>query len=127
MKIQVLLLAGCIAITTAARGQTDPAPAAPTTPAAPADAAPAAPTNAPAAAPAPAAPDAPNAAAQPAATIATNQPPLEASRTNAAAEIVPLIVIDDVPLIDAVKNLARQAGLNYLPDPKLATITTCRM
>lgn len=44
--------------------------------------------------------------------------------TNATgAELVPLIVIDDVPLLDAVKNLARQAGLNYLPDPKLATIT----
>jgi type II secretory pathway component GspD/PulD (secretin) len=45
-------------------------------------------------------------------------------RTNAAgAELVPLIVIDDVPLLDAVKNLARQSGLNYLPDPKLSTIT----
>jgi type II secretory pathway component GspD/PulD (secretin) len=28
-----------------------------------------------------------------------------------------------VPLIDAVKNLARQAGLNYIPDPKLLSVS----
>src|SRR5205085_2624779 len=31
----------------------------------------------------------------------------------------PLIVMDDVPLTDAVKNLARQASLNYMLDPRL--------
>ncbi len=28
--------------------------------------------------------------------------------------------MDDVPLTDAIKNLARQAGLNYMLDPKVA-------
>jgi type II secretory pathway component GspD/PulD (secretin) len=119
MKIHLLLLAGCIAITTAARGQNDPAPAAPA-------AAPGAPTNAAPVAPptnAPAADELKSSPVQPASSLATNTALLEVSKTNAAAELVPLIVIDDVPLIDAVKNLARQAGLNYMPDPKLLTIT----
>jgi type II secretory pathway component GspD/PulD (secretin) len=147
MKIHVLLLAGCFAFATVASGQNEPAPAAPTpavpetpapvaqdTPAKPAE--PAAPTNAPVVAPgdapAPATPtNAPAAAEQtpavplvsPASAIPTNAA-ADLVRTNAAgAELVPLIVIDDVPLLDAVKNLARQAGLNYLPDPKLSTIT----
>jgi type II secretory pathway component GspD/PulD (secretin) len=34
--------------------------------------------------------------------------------------IIPLIVMDDVPLTDAIKNLARQAGLNYMLDPKIS-------
>ena len=33
--------------------------------------------------------------------------------------IIPLIVMDEVPLTDAIKNLARQAGLNYMLDPKI--------
>ena len=33
--------------------------------------------------------------------------------------IIPLIAIDDLPLTDAIKNLARQAGLNYMIDPKV--------
>ncbi|HTD65972.1 MAG TPA: secretin N-terminal domain-containing protein [Candidatus Limnocylindria bacterium] len=110
MKTHVLLLAGCIALATVARSQNDPAPA---SPAAPTNAAPAAPANTPAADPVPAlAPAAP-------AEVA----PVSVSTTGVTNELVPLIVIDDVPLIDAVKNLARQAGLNYLPDPKLSTIT----
>ena len=32
---------------------------------------------------------------------------------------VPLIVIDGVPLPDAIRNLARQAGLNYILDPRV--------
>ncbi len=42
--------------------------------------------------------------------------------TNAPVQhgtIIPLIVMDEVPLTDAIGNLARQAGLNYLMDPKL--------
>jgi type II secretory pathway component GspD/PulD (secretin) len=35
------------------------------------------------------------------------------------ATIIPLIVMDDVPLTDAIRNLARQAGLNYMLDPKI--------
>jgi type II secretory pathway component GspD/PulD (secretin) len=44
-------------------------------------------------------------------------------QTNATAEAggaIPLIVMDDVPLTDAIKNLARQAGLNYILDPKVS-------
>jgi len=36
-----------------------------------------------------------------------------------ASAIIPLIAIDDLPLTDAIKNLARQAGLNYMIDPKV--------
>jgi type II secretory pathway component GspD/PulD (secretin) len=36
-----------------------------------------------------------------------------------ATEVVPLIVIDDVPLLDAVKNLARQCGINFQFDPRV--------
>ncbi len=39
-------------------------------------------------------------------------------------EVMPLIVIDDAPLPDAIRNLARQAGINLLFDPRaLATMT----
>ena len=44
-------------------------------------------------------------------------------QTNANADpgsVIPLIVMDDVPLTDAIKNLARQAGLNYILDPKVS-------
>lgn len=33
--------------------------------------------------------------------------------------VIPLIVMDDLPLTDAIRNLARQAGINYLMDPKV--------
>jgi type II secretory pathway component GspD/PulD (secretin) len=33
--------------------------------------------------------------------------------------VIPLIVMDDVPLTDAIRNLARQARLNYMLDPKI--------
>jgi type II secretory pathway component GspD/PulD (secretin) len=36
-----------------------------------------------------------------------------------AGAIIPLIVMDDVPLTDAIRNLARQANLNYMLDPKI--------
>ena len=36
-----------------------------------------------------------------------------------AGAVIPLIVMDDVPLTDAIKNLARQANLNYMLDPKI--------
>lgn len=48
---------------------------------------------------------------------------LSATSTNAATPlipIIPLIVMDDVPLTDAIKNLARQANLNYMLDPRIA-------
>lgn len=107
MKRNVLLVAACVAFAARLWSQNDPA-ATPDL----------AQNTAPAVQPA----DAKPATAQPTAAT-TNNALLEVARTNAATEIVPLIVIDDVPLLDAVKNLARQAGLNYLPDPKLSTMT----
>ncbi|HZR18381.1 MAG TPA: secretin N-terminal domain-containing protein [Verrucomicrobiae bacterium] len=56
-----------------------------------------------------------DAAAQPA-SPAADQPGTPAQ----PGAIIPLIVMDDVPLTDAIKNLARQAGLNYMLDPKVA-------
>jgi type II secretory pathway component GspD/PulD (secretin) len=49
-------------------------------------------------------------AAREAAAVATNAP---------ANEAVPLIVIDDVPLTDAIRNLARQSNLNFQFDPRV--------
>lgn len=96
-------------------------------------------TNAPASA-APAAEAAPT-NAPPADAASTNAPPADAAAqpatpvadaaaatattvtdTNAPAlgGTIPLIVMDDVPLTDAIKNLARQAGINYMLDPRVA-------
>lgn len=43
---------------------------------------------------------------------------VSAEETNSPATI-PLIVMDNVPLSDAIRNLARQAGLNFILDPRL--------
>ncbi|HWC60259.1 MAG TPA: secretin N-terminal domain-containing protein, partial [Verrucomicrobiae bacterium] len=79
---------------------------------------------APAAAATPAA--APDTTAAPAATDTTAAAPATvietdtATTTNApAAVVIPNIVMDEVPLTDAIKTLARQAGLNYILDPKV--------
>jgi Bacterial type II and III secretion system protein/Bacterial type II/III secretion system short domain len=61
-------------------------------------------------------------AAQPAAPAAPAQDPAAAPAANAPAQsgtIIPLIVMDDVPLTDAIRNLARQANINYMLDPKV--------
>jgi type II secretory pathway component GspD/PulD (secretin) len=93
--------------------------------------APAASTNAP---PADASAPSTNAPAADASAPSTNAPAAEVvapaapvtSAPDAAAAapqpgaVIPLIVMDDVPLTDAIKNLARQAGLNYMLDPKVA-------
>jgi len=82
-------------------------------------------TAAPTAAPAtPATTAAPAVAATdttPATADASTNAPVEANATNAepAAVVIPTIVMDEVPLTDAIKNLARQAGLNYILDPKV--------
>jgi type IV pilus assembly protein PilQ len=39
----------------------------------------------------------------------------------APGEVVPLIVIDEVPLADAIRNLARQSNLNFQFDPKITS------
>ncbi len=46
-----------------------------------------------------------------AATSATNAP--------AAVEYIPLIQFSDVPITTAIEHLARQAGINYMLDPKI--------
>jgi type II secretory pathway component GspD/PulD (secretin) len=43
-----------------------------------------------------------------------------ATNTAPVVPIIPLIVMDDVPLTDAIKNLARQANLNYMLDPRIS-------
>ncbi len=52
--------------------------------------------------------------ATPAASPAISPTPSDAS------PVIPLIVMDEVPLTDAVKNLARQANINYMLDPKIS-------
>jgi type II secretory pathway component GspD/PulD (secretin) len=51
-----------------------------------------------------------NAAAAEAAASATNAP---------AVASIPLIQFSDVPITTAIENLARQAGINYMLDPKI--------
>jgi type II secretory pathway component GspD/PulD (secretin) len=109
-KLAIVTLVGLTACNLVL-AQNEPAPAPPATPTlaaadpAPAAAAPAAAEPAPAAA-APAVP----AAAEPA------PPPAAAS---APAAGIPLIQFQDVPLTTAIDNLARQAGINYILDPKV--------
>jgi len=50
---------------------------------------------------------------------ATSTSPSQAAGAEAAPEVVPLIVIEDVPLTDAIRNLARQSNLNFQFDPRL--------
>lgn len=62
--------------------------------------------------------NAPTATAE--AVTATNAPASSDAVAPASPKtLIPLIVMDDVPLTDAIKNLARQAGLNYMLDPKV--------
>jgi type II secretory pathway component GspD/PulD (secretin) len=90
LNLCILTLVGLVACTQGAFAQTN-SPAG--------EAGPATAPAVPAEAPVPVAPQ-PAVAAQPSAAI-------------------PLIVMDDVPLADAIRNLARQASLNYLLDPKI--------
>jgi type II secretory pathway component GspD/PulD (secretin) len=67
-------------------------------------------------------PATPPPAAQPEAVIPGEPAPPQPISPNLLATpgaVIPLIVMDDVPLTDAIKNLARQAGLNYMLDPKI--------
>jgi type IV pilus assembly protein PilQ len=47
--------------------------------------------------------------------------PAAATPAPAPGEVVPLIVIDEVPLADAIRNLARQSNLNFQFDPKITS------
>ena len=143
-KILIATLLGCLAWQQGALSQTDtiatnpPSPdaVAPTSQSAAASTnevpAATATTNTPAA-PVAAATDAPAAAASPAAAPAadtanaTNTPTATdvtgsnqtASAQPAAPPTIPLIQFQDVPITTAIENLARQAGINYLVDPKI--------
>jgi len=46
----------------------------------------------------------------------------DATHVEGADEIVPLIQIDEAPLPDAIRTLARQAGLNFQFDPKILNL-----
>jgi type IV pilus assembly protein PilQ len=61
-------------------------------------------------------PDATNLPATTAA--ATNSQAAAATDTNAAPEVT-VIRFQDIPITSAIENLARQAGINYLMDPKV--------
>ncbi len=61
-------------------------------------------------------------AAAAAPTVTTNTTLAVASDTNAPAtapNVIPLIQFSDVPITTAIENLARQAGINYMLDPKI--------
>jgi type II secretory pathway component GspD/PulD (secretin) len=63
---------------------------------------------------------APETATTPTAAVTSERP--ATSATNAPAvpvSSIPLIQFQDVPLTTAIENLARQAGINYLLDPKI--------
>jgi len=57
----------------------------------------------------------------PAATPATPAAQVAPAAPPNPDEVVPLIVIDDVPLTDAIRNLARQSGLNFQFDPRVTS------
>jgi type II secretory pathway component GspD/PulD (secretin) len=57
-----------------------------------------------------------------AAAVSTNASPVAASSSTpqaSASASIPLIQFQDVPITTAIENLARQAGINYLLDPKI--------
>ncbi len=64
------------------------------------------------------APPKPASDAQPAATA---KPEAASTAPVKPDEVVPLIVIDEVPLPDAIRNLARQSGLNFLFDQRITS------
>lgn len=116
-KLCILTIVGLAAWGTAAVGQTTPAAGESASTNAVAS-----PTNE--VAQAQPAADANAAPADPAATAAATPAVVPADAAGAPAPvpgaIIPLIVMDDVPLTDAIKNLARQAALNYMLDPRVA-------
>lgn len=120
-KLYLLTLIGCVAFTPALYSQESPATADTTAPAT--NTAPAATESA-----APATPAATPAAEAPMATVSetgTNAPAMDTVTPTATPApttngIIPLIQFVDVPLTAAIENLARQANLNYILDPKIS-------
>lgn len=131
MKSKITILIALLACAFVGYGQTNTPPAeqpapAPAPAGAPAEIPDAAPPPADVSAETPAAvPDAPVAPAVPA------EPPAEAvaaplhetatpySASAHTGEIIPHIAMDEVPLTEAIGNLARLASLNYMLDPKI--------
>ncbi len=56
-------------------------------------------------------------------TTANTAPATDATAAASGGEVMPLIVIEDAPLQDAIRNLARQANLNILFDPRVFQAT----
>ena len=54
-----------------------------------------------------------------ASVTATNETASAAKTQSTAPQSIPLIQFQDVPITTAIENLARQAGINYLIDPKI--------
>lgn len=53
----------------------------------------------------------------------TSSPAAEAAApAEPAGEVLPLVQFEDAPLVDVIKTLARQAGLNVIFDPKVTAI-----
>jgi len=52
-------------------------------------------------------------------TVMTDEEPESMMDSEEATVVIPLIVMDEVPLMDAIRNLARQAMINYMVDPKV--------
>jgi len=103
-----LLIVTFIGLLACALGHAQTNAASDTSASTPAPAAPAVVPTAPA--PAPAADTAAAPAAEPAAATASALP---------ANAVIPLIQFQDVALTTAIENLARQAGLNYILDPRV--------
>jgi hypothetical protein len=49
-----------------------------------------------------------------------------AGTPDSGASVIPLIIMDEVPLDDAIRNLARHAGLNYVMDPAVGWGTSAQ-
>ena len=54
--------------------------------------------------------------------VESNAQPTDSQPATNPDEIVPLIQIDEAPLPDAIRTLARQAGLNFQFDPKVLNL-----
>ncbi len=132
---KIALFVGLATIALATIGQenpTSPPPATPPPVETPAPAPAPAPEVTPASSPAPAIPPAvvdvtpPPSLAQQSAPVTLAATEKKADDAAAAPvrpdEVVPLIVIDDVPLTDAIRNMARQAGLNLMFDPRVTAV-----
>jgi type II secretory pathway component GspD/PulD (secretin) len=101
-----------LALNLMARADDTPAPA-------PAPAAADAPAPTPAPTPAPAPEATPVPAPAPVATPDATTPSANPAPAAQPGAIIPIIVMDDAKLTDAIRNLARMAGLNYMLDPRI--------